>query len=295
MRGLAALALVCASSAAQADYVYNPFDLPQGYTCEADWNTDKCAEEKRWEAWWSKYQDRYDRWYFSLLYNTDFYFQTPETDRDFFAATRTESHSPNLVDVVYKVALRRYGAGWAFAVDMVCSGSRLEAPQSCAPKLRMVTFRKANEIDPALEEQLKNQLATSPDEVAMELRASAKWEEADLRSCKGAVDQLLAFPGQKAKPIWHPVYAEWLRGRIPNTPDEIVVTADGDGVTIRATPAGDPRAKQVANHDSQVVLEEWNGGDGYDWALEMAKVVRPCLRPATSPAPWDRIPVKTPK
>jgi hypothetical protein len=292
MRWLAALALLCASNAARADYVYDPSDLPKGFVCEEDWNADNCAAEKRWDAWWSKYQDRYDRWYFGLLYNTDFYFQLPDGDQDFNVATRAESHSPNLVDVVYEVALRRYSGGWAFAIDMVCSDNRLEAPQSCAPKLRMVTFRKPGEIDPALEKRLKKLLPTSPDEVVVILRASAKWEEVDLRSCKGALDQLLAFPAQTGKPIWHPVFAEWLRGNIPKTSDELIVTADGDGVTIRATPAGDPRETITANEKSQVVMEQWNGGEGYDWALKMAEVIRPCLRPASSPAPWDRIPLQ---
>lgn len=289
MRRLAALTLLCAASTVRADYAYDPADLPDGYTCEADWSADQCAQKKRWHAWWNKHRDKYDRWHFGLLYGTDFYFHSPDKDQTFDIDRRIDGPSPNLVDAVYQVARIKYGGGWAFAVDMVCTGDRPKALQSCAPKLRLVSARKPDEIDPETRKRLDSLLPTTRAEVAFQLGATFRWDEADLRSCTGAIDQLLAFPAQSGTSIWHPRYALWLRGHPVKRSDEIVVTADGDGVSIRASGVGDPGAPISATGKSQVVYEQWNGGAGYDWALKMAKVVQPCLRPATSPTPWDRM------
>ena len=70
---------------------------------------------------------------------------------------------------------------------------------------------------------------------------------------------------------------------------DIIVTADGSGVLIRASGRGDPEAARVLVGDVNIVYSQWNGGAGMGWALDMAEKVRPCLKPATAPAPWDKL------
>jgi hypothetical protein len=278
---------------ARADYIFDPADLPKNFSCDSKWSAEKCSNEQRWEAWWNHYGDRYDHWYHGLLFNTDIYFDDVPVPAGEDAKANEEPWDPeialghqtrNLVDVVHSVALRRYGGGWAFAVEMVC-----EKSSECAPKLRMVSFRRPDEVTEDAQRGAVSLLPISREEVAAELRIIAKWEEADLRSCKGALDQLLMLPAQNGTPLWNPGYVKWLKGRAPKEKDEIIVTADGSGVLIRASGRDDPENVRALVGDVNIVYSQWNGGAGMGWALEMAEKVRPCLKPATSPAPWDRL------
>ena len=292
--GLALLASLL-TAPANADYVFDPADLPKNFSCDRKWSVEKCNNEQRGEAWWARFGDRYDHWYHELLYNTDIYFNdvplTASVGVD--AKTYEEPWDPeialshqtrNLVDVVHSVALRRYGGGWAFAVNMVC-----EKSSGCAPKLRMVSMRRLDEVSAEMQRLSASMLPVSREEVAAKLRLTAKWEEADLRSCKGALDQLLMLPAQNGSPLWNPGYVKWLKGRAPKEKDEIIVTADGSGVLIRASGRDDPDNLRALVGDVNIVYSQWNGGAGMGWALKMAEKVRHCLKPATSPAPWDKL------
>jgi hypothetical protein len=192
--------------------------------------------------------------------------------------------TPNLVDAVYQVALRRYDKGWAFAIDMDC---RQPSP-GCAPKLRMVSFKPQEKIDKAQAGDIKDLLPTSVAEVVRLLRVVADWREADLRSCKGAMAHLLAFPPQKGGAFWHPRYVRWLRGDEPSPSDEIIVTTDGSGVHLRARSQGDPEDAAMAVGGGSVIYDEWNQGEGYLWARKMAEIVEPCLVPSMAPPPWEK-------
>jgi hypothetical protein len=126
------------------------------------------------------------------------------------------------------------------------------------------------------------------------MQVEARWDEADLRNCPGALKQFLALPAQRGKPIWHPAYVKWLKGqkapRQPDATDDIIITADGDGVFVRVGSRYYPAANGLLLGDNAtVVYSQWNGGEGMEWALNMADVVRPCLKPANSPAPWNRV------
>ena len=231
-------ALLLASSPALADYTFDPADLPKGFECapvkdapngadstgEAD-----CPRERREEAWWNRHGEAYDRWFHELAFNPDLYFaDEPPDPRD----RASHAETPNLVDAVYAIALQRYG-GWAFAVDMACAevpaGKRVDKA-SCAPKLRMVSMRRGEEIDPVTQGRLADVMPTTRQEVAAQLVVTARWEEADLRTCKGAMGQLLALPAQRGEPLWHPGYVKWLRGQPPAETDDLQITLDGAGL-----------------------------------------------------------------
>lgn len=296
LRRLLALALLALASPAHADYVFDPADLPKDFACRAASGEQECARERRHEAWWTRHGEHFDRWFHELLFNTDTYFadfipgEIPAgTDQDTWEPrSALNNETPNLVDAVYMAALERFG-GWAFAVDLVCPKGAWEAREQCAPKLRMVSPRRTDEIAPEAAKALKTHLPTTRAEVAANLRQSAKWEEADLRTCPGALHQLLALPAQVRESLWHPRYVEWLRGKPPRPPEEIVVATDGAGVFVRARGTGDPSAGYPNGSGLSVQYSQWNGGAGMAWAVAMAKVARPCLKPAVSPAPWDKI------
>lgn len=288
MRQLAALALFFAASPAAADYVYDPADLPTGFQCDTGPEAEPCDRQRRYEAWWNRYGDAYDGWFHELTENTDYFFADFGFGREGWdgdgeagspANGRLGHTTPNLVDAVYAVALRRFGGGWSFAVDIVCPAA---SPDDCSPKLRMVRPRRRDEVDQATQDSVLGFLPTSRSEVASDLRISMAWEEADLRTCPGAVRHLLDFPGRERDEIWGRRLIEQIRGEEPRpsrdtSSDVIIVTADGDSVFMRA------------GSNPTLIYDQWNGGDGYDWVLRMAEIVMPCLEPATEPAPWDKI------
>jgi hypothetical protein len=134
---------------------------------------------------------------------------------------------------------------------------------------------------------------TAQAEEAEDLRITMDWLEADLRRCKGAMKKFLGFPGQTNR-LWQQKFLDDLEGKPEpesmkrgsggnDDLEEIMVTADGDSIAIRAN--GDENSDLGYHYIS---IEQANGGAAYDWAKEFAAIVQPCLNPATSPAPWDK-------
>jgi hypothetical protein len=291
MRRLLAPALFLAASPAAADYVFDPADLPTGFKCDTDPEADSCDEQRRFEAWFNRYEDQYTLWHDHMLFDTDSYFRDAvalPVASDNEGDEVSDYATTNLVDAVYRIALRRYGAGWAFAVDMVCPADSADS-DDCAPKLRMVQFRTKDEIPSETRSRLKDLLPTSPAEAAVEFQAIAKWEEADLRACPGAMRQLLKFPAQRGATFWHPGFVRRLKGGTFVRPDELIVTADGSGVLVRARGMPDPASGRLSVGGGYAIYSQWNGGEGMAWALDMAEVVKPCLKPAPGPTPWDKV------
>lgn len=291
MRRLATLALLFAAVPAFADYSFDPADLPAEFRCDANPEAGPCEEQRRTEAWYNRYGDLYGLWHDRMLFDTSTFFgdakpltAVPEDG----AELDDDYKTPNMVDAVYRIALRRYGAGWAFAVDTVCP-SQQYATADCAPKLRMVRFRTREEIAPNAHERYKTLMPTSPAEAAQVFAVTAKWEEADLLTCPGAMRQLLRFPAQQGNSFWHPGYVRSLKGETVAAPKELFVTADGSGVLVRARSKPDPSNGNLSAGGGYAIYQQWNGGEGMAWALDMAEVVRPCLKPATAPAPWDKV------
>ncbi len=280
---LAALTLFASHSPAFANYIYNPADLPSGFECDEEDSPEKCEQDRHFQAWWAVYKEKYDIWYFRLQYDLDIFFggnprplEEPEMGSADFVLT------PNIVDAFYSVELRHYGGGWAFAVQKLCD-TDMKRVQRCRTVLRMISPRPSSEISPEDRHTVDALYPTNPEEVARELSITANWREADLGQCAGAVEHLLSFPGYGEK-LWTAQDVRDIRG-IPKTlskdaeSDEIVITADGDGVFLRAS-GSDGRI---------VVYSEANGGEAYDWAKEMAVIVEPCLKPSAALPPWQAI------
>ena len=280
---VAAIALATGTPAS-ADYVFDPKDLPADFVCEPDRAEEDCAEDKRVEAWSQVYGDRSDYWFEALLFDVNLYFaerapppRVPgEDEASLLLEERLRHTTPNLVDAVYSIALRR-GAGWAFAIDRNA-------------QMRLVRRRERDEIDPAAAARLFNWLPTSMAESAEAIAALYVFEEADLTRCKGALAQLRAFPMQRGVPFWNERELDWVSGKSEPKSDTIIVTADGDGVFVRARGVPDQGRPVMKSVDGPfVVYDQRNGGEGYDWAKAMVEVARPCLKPSTATPPWEKL------
>lgn len=276
---LLAVMLTVSGTPAAADYAFDPEDLPDNYACEPDWDDARCAEEKRFEAWYNIYDARYHVWLSALLFDVNSYFADSADPLEDSASSELEERlgyaTPNLVDAVYTIALRRH-AGWAFAVDRNA-------------QMRMVRLKEERTIDPAASKRYELWAPTSLAETAEPIPAFWTFEEADLTQCKGALKQLRAFPMQRGSPLWSEWELGWLSGKTEPVGDEIIVTADGDRFFVRAR--GVPyrsRPPRLIGAPS-VVYDQWNGGEGYHWAEAMAEAARPCLKPSAATPPWEKL------
>lgn len=285
--GGVALALAMATSPAHADYVYDPADLPEDFECNDDWDERPCADQRLGEAWSEKYGRAYNYWFDEILFNTNIYFAkkgevllaTSEANEE-ISEPDYESlgrETRNLVDVTYSKALRRYD-GWAFAIN--------EKAQ-----LRMVRMRAEDEIDPQAMKKFKDILPTTLAETAPLVTFTAAWEDADLTKCDGAIEHLLNFPAQKGGQFWSEKELEWMPDYEPRERDgTFIVTADGDSVILRARSVEDAGAPTVRlQSPGYAIYDQSNRGLGYDWAMEMDEIVRPCLKPSEAVPPWEKV------
>ncbi|QDH33394.1 hypothetical protein [Porphyrobacter sp. YT40] len=280
---VAALMLATGTPAA-ADYVFDPKDLPADFVCNPDRSVVDCAEERRVEAWASIYGERNYAWLASLVFDVNLYFADPVPRSHRTAADdvwippedRRDHATPNLVDAHYTVALLRYD-GWAFAIDR-------EA------RMRMVRRKDERELEDADIAKLVSWLPTSPAEAAELIPHLYAFEEADLTTCPGGLAQLRAFPMQRGAPLWNERELDWVAGKSEPKSDAIIVTADGDGVFLRARGVPDRGRPVMRFIDGPVVIyDQRNGGEGYDWAKAMAEIARPCLKPSTATPPWEKL------
>jgi len=283
-QGVLVAALLLATGApAKADYVFDPADLPKCFVCEPELDAAACVDEQRIRAWDSVYGGRSDYWFDSLLWDVNLYFaqdapalpDPAQIDLSLPHTDRLGYQTPNLVDAVYSIARRPYG-GWAFAIDRDA-------------QMRMVRPRLKREIDPAAEQRFASWLPTSLAEAAEPLSAFYIFEEADLTQCKGAIAQLRAFPMQRGAPLWSERELGWEPGKKRPDSDVIIVTADGDSVFVRARGVPDQGGAGRSVGAASVVIDQSNGGKGYDWAKAMAEAARPCLKPSAAPPPWDKL------
>jgi hypothetical protein len=238
--------------------------------------------EAEYAAWSAEYGERYDRWYFALVFDRDLYFHEGGASRSDETAVTT-----NLVDAHYTVALRRFGAGWAFAVDMECPVPAANAARddnACRPLLRMVSVKPEGSPH---SDWLDDFLPKSREEVARVVDATFDWREADLRTCPTALAKLNEFskvPGG----IWPKDYLDWIGGAKVEPDSEIKVTADGYGVSLRAAAQEDLNWPRYRDGRTGYMADQYNGGDAYDWAIAMHDAAEPCLKPATAMAPWTK-------
>jgi len=290
---LLALAATAAPGMAWADYRFDAADLPADFSCDTASRDHDCDWQRRQAAWRARYFEKFDYWFHDLLFNPDDYFpenRVPDQYRapaDFPAGGASEGGmavppTGNLVDAVYTVALRRFSLGWAFAIDFVCPADRRDTPAQCRPVLRTVRIGAMNR-DAAQAPQWRDFLPVSRAETARLVASEGLWREADLRSCPGAMKHLLTLPAQRGQ-VWDRDTLDRLTGHGRASPDDIVVTADGDGVLLRVRGAAgtDFQANGIS-----VVYRQWNGGDGYVWAKRMADIVQPCLVAPRVAPPWQ--------
>ncbi|MEP0189525.1 MAG: hypothetical protein ABJP70_02385 [Erythrobacter sp.] len=291
--GLLAWASFALAVPAHAEYVFDSADLPESFACDEDWDAARCTDEARFEAWYEKYGGAYGYWFDELLFNTNVYFADKAEAIPLLQSLDEEApnseyetlgrETPNLVDVTYSIALRPF-SGWAFAID--------EKAQ-----LRLVRMRAKDEIDPKLAKKFESALPTSLAATAEAITIGAAWEEADLTQCKGAIAHLLDFPAQKPKQLWDEEMLEWAPSYKPRAdPDYLIVTADGDGVLVRARAItnsvkvdDEGKPYEVMSNPPFVIYNQSNRGAGYDWALEMEKIIGACLKPSATTPPWEKV------
>jgi hypothetical protein len=156
--------------------------------------------------------------------------------------------------------------------------------------MRLVRRRERDEIDPADAARFVSWLPTSMAESAEAIAALYMFEEADLTQCKDALAQLRAFPMQRGVPFWNERELDWVSGKSEPKSDAIIVTADGDGVFVRARGVPDQDRPVMKSVDGPVVVyDQRNSGDAYEWAKAMEKVARPCLKPSAAIPPWEKL------
>ena len=287
------MAVICCAllgTALNAEYVYNPEKLPADFVCDEEWSEDRCLEEKKWEAWHVEYGGKWSLWYEKLIFNTDIYFDDydPEYDEDGIEYPIPIFETPNIVDAEYRIALRSFGYGWAFAINMVCpeKAEYVDRFKNCEPILRMVSFKKTESSASAVSEPA---FPTTILETFAGLEKNLIWREAKLRQCAGATSHLISFPAQRKSKFWNRAYVNWLKGRAVKPIDFIAVEADGDGVFLRAKGWGNPAGPHVAKEEWFAIFDQSNRGRGYDWAIKMAKIVEPCLKPSRATPPWQKV------
>ena len=300
MRKWMVLGLLLAAFAvpAHAEYVFDPADLPEDFECSPDggWDERPCEEQIRWAAWRNIYGDRSDYWHQALLFDPATYFAKVVEPLAAFTALDEGKEdlepepfydplgreTPNLADAIYSAALNPY-QDWAFAIN--------EDAQ-----LQMVRMREDEELTEAQIAKYSNFLPTSLAEQTELLSETWAFEEADLTSCDGAIAHLLKFPAHQGS-FWSAKELKWMPGYTPRPePDAILVSTDGYSIYLRGRGVED---SQGVDQDGEpfedlkapayVVYDQSNGGAGYDWALAMETIVRPCLKASSVVPPWEKL------
>ncbi len=262
-------------------------DIPAGmdFECEAEWTIEECKDRLSEETWYEQYGELSQKWRDELLYNTNIYFHPIERSREegLVSASSMDfiDENSNLLDATYRVALRRYSAGWAIAIEMICTGNARREPEKCKPVLRMVSFDKEKIVPKKIERPVSQR------QVVTNFQPFVQWRETDLRKCKPALNHLVEFPANND--LWHPKFKSWIKGKSYTPSDDIVVTMDGDSVFIRARGEANPTSPYVSGQQKYIVYDDRNRGDGYSWAKEMRELVEPCLGPSDASPPWEKI------
>jgi hypothetical protein len=207
-----------------------------------------------------------------------------------YEATNYDPAQPGdpIVDAVFSNSYPQ----WAFAVDLDCPyKGQVGAPPKCSLMLRVASWKSPTPRASYSEflEGLGGEVRpASPPvaEVRRYLDASVDWREADLRACPGAVHALLAIEAvqwfsfdqlvREQAATGKPLEAETVyEGPVPYLNRITVRAYDGK----RVLPGGGTLTSASALADA--------GGTSH-WAKTMLKIVEPCLKPASVPAPWDR-------
>jgi hypothetical protein len=264
-------------------------DEPKAEICTVEMPAEDCAEAQReaeFDKYWDEYGERNRVWQAELAYDPYFYF-----DRKYWAQVREDRIDDPIVSAGYVHSLG-HKPPWAFSIEISCEFALIWGRTDCAPVLRIVTSKPRIEF-PDDKWPVVNVTAhpKSREEMATGMAITLKWQEANLRTCKGAMQQLDALDDGSPK-LWGPGYRRWLRGSVkrPET-DEIIVSTDGDGIWLTANSRPEP--DNAANLSGPSAKYHWEGrnGGGFaaEWAGKMLEIAKPCLKPATAPAPWSNV------
>ena len=177
---------------------------------------------------------------------------------------------PNSVDARFWDPFN--GIEWAFAIDYTCS-QRANVCGEPHYLLRMISGRARNETPREGEYRAPQSKA----DAQRLLTETVKWQEADLNTCPGGLDHLRTLAATKWMPF--PVWDyDIMRGNPGDPVEEIIITADGFTVEVRARTT----TRSIAARDKGD--EDAPGG----WAIAMYELVQPCLKPSTAAPPWTR-------
>jgi hypothetical protein len=200
----------------------------------------------------------------SLAFIPDLYFRNDVAD---------DPNEPGgVVDAVYSAALR--GPQWAFAIDHACPGA-VGFALACSDQekllIRVVSIKHAS----ALPAGAHGPAAPTPEGVRAYLDRVLDWRVAHLRACPGAAKALLALE-----------HVQWFAFNDDDRryiaagkpPSQLIVPADGESIAVRAR----------GFYSTYAAGEFKDSGALSGWAENMRRVVEPCLKPETAPAPWDR-------
>jgi len=282
--GVLAASVLLVMTPAQARQDTASANSPDAFSCEPDWDQDRCESERRFEAWWQAHSGNWEYWLLSALFDVDLYFAEhvrplpPPSEAALSQGLeeRLGDRTTNLVDAVYSIALRRF-QGWAFAIHQ-------------DGRVRMVRQRDESALSSDERQMLEDSFPTTFEETVDEIRVAWSFEETDLMSCEGAVAHMLKFPAQTKGAFWSERELPWAPDFVaPRSKDTMLVTADGDGVYVRARSVEDPGAPFRFKGPGFLVYDQHNSGAAYDWAKSMADILEPCLKPSDDMPPWEKL------
>ncbi|HEY1750017.1 MAG TPA: hypothetical protein VGG29_02060 [Caulobacteraceae bacterium] len=199
-----------------------------------------------------------------LAFNPDLYFRGDLAD--------DRNEPGGIVDAVYSGALD--GPHWAFAIDHACPGE-VGFPSACRFEQEKLLIRVVSIKTAAISPRPPGPMAPTLEAVRTESDRVLAWRVADVRVCPGAEKALLALEHVQWFAFADDDRSYITRGKLPG---ELVAVADGENITVRAR----------GFYSTYAADEFKDSGAISGWAEKMRKVVEPCLKPETAPAPWDR-------
>jgi hypothetical protein len=231
--------------------------------------TEKEAAET--DAYWDEYGERREKWVMQLAFDPTIYFFDPDS-------SNVPLDTRNAVDAQFWHG--RSGIDWAFAIERGCPGSDELAWRACpksAPLIRVARGKLASENSKAV----NGLRPKTEEEMRAALQLWMRWEEADLSTCKGALDHLAKLNRFEGDKVW----SDREERDILNKPEkrsteDIMVHADADHVVVRA--------KSYDFNETHIWTDNGGSGTHGAWARDMMAIAKPCLKPTTATPPWKK-------
>lgn len=284
-----ALGLALAVGApAQAQYVFDPADLPEDFECDPDPEAGKCEYQKTDAAWMERYFYRYDAWTEAMLHRPEAFFEDkveplPDFEDEISASGwsyEPDHRTPNLVDATFEHG-NNLTRNWAFAI-------------SADGMLRLTRWRPNDEIGEVLLDELEWYFPTEMSQVAKWADAVIAFEEADLRQCEGAITHLLNLSLPDRARFWDESELTFLPRHVPLSDNMFIDgSIDWSRVFVRAKNLRYVRTQDGfqllgAGPESYFSSEESLSDPTASWAIKMREMVQPCLKPSEATPPWHK-------